>query len=109
MRDPAELLGERGPLSRRLARFTPRPQQQAMAAAVARTLRQGGMLVAEAGTGTGKTFAYLAPALEAGVKTVISTGTKALQDQLFHRDIPLLKEALSSPLRVALLKGRSNY
>lgn len=104
-----ELLGEHGPLARRLPRFTPRPQQQALAAAIARALRRGGMLVAEAGTGTGKTYAYLAPALDAGVKTVVSTGTKALQDQLFRRDIPLLKEALASPVRVALLKGRANY
>lgn len=108
--DPAaDLLGGRGPLAQRLARFTPRPQQQEMAAAVARTLRRGGMLVAEAGTGTGKTYAYLAPALAAGLKTVISTGTKALQDQLFHRDIPLVREALAAPVAVALLKGRANY
>ncbi len=105
----ADLLGGRGPLAQRLARFTPRPQQQEMAAAVARTLRRGGMLVAEAGTGTGKTYAYLAPALAAGRKTVISTGTKALQDQLFHRDIPLVREALAAPVTVALLKGRANY
>lgn len=105
----ADLLGGDGPLARRLPRFVPRPQQQEMAAAIGRALRRGGMLVAEAGTGTGKTYAYLAPALDAGVRTVISTGTKALQDQLFRRDLPLLREALASPVRVALLKGRSNY
>lgn len=105
----AELLGAQGPLSRSLSGFKPRRQQQEMADAVARTIDAGGMLVAEAGTGTGKTFAYLAPALASGRKTVVSTGTRALQDQLFHRDLPLLRKALNVPARVALLKGRANY
>ncbi|MDR2877449.1 MAG: ATP-dependent DNA helicase [Chromatiales bacterium] len=103
------LLGEHGPLAQRLPGFVPRLQQQEMADAIGRVLRRGGMLVAEAGTGTGKTYAYLVPALVAGMKTVVSTGTKALQDQLFHRDIPRLTRALASPVRVALLKGRANY
>lgn len=106
---PAELLGRDGPFARRIPHFAPRAQQQAMATAVAATLDDGGLLVAEAGTGTGKTFAYLAPVFQRAGKVVISTGTKALQDQLFQRDIPLVKQALASPLHVALLKGRANY
>jgi len=80
-----------------------------MAEAVARTIAEGGQLVAEAGTGTGKTFAYLAPALLSGGKVIVSTGTKTLQDQLFNRDLPLVRDALKVPVTVALLKGRSNY
>lgn len=106
---PGDLLGRDGPLARHLPHFRPRPQQQAMAHAVASVLARGDMLVAEAGTGTGKTFAYLVPVLASGRRTVISTGTHALQEQLFHRDIPLVREALGSPARVALLKGRSSY
>ncbi|MBK9131067.1 MAG: ATP-dependent DNA helicase [Gammaproteobacteria bacterium] len=105
----AELLGRDGPFAHRIPHFAPRAQQQAMAAAVAATLDAGGLLVAEAGTGTGKTFAYLAPVFQRAGKVVISTGTKALQDQLFQRDIPVVKQALASPLHVALLKGRANY
>src|SRR5690606_36822426 len=66
-------------------------------------------LLAEAGTGTGKTFAYLVPALLSGLKTIVSTGTKALQDQLFHRDLPAVRDALGVNPRIALLKGRANY
>ena len=80
-----------------------------MAEAVADTLRLPGQLVVEAGTGTGKTFAYLLPALQSGRKTIISTGTKALQDQLFHRDLPLISKAVGRPVTTALLKGRANY
>ncbi len=80
-----------------------------MAEAVADTLEQGGQLIAEAGTGTGKTFAYLVPALLSGQKIIISTGTRNLQDQLFLRDLPRLSEAMASPVQVALLKGRANY
>jgi ATP-dependent DNA helicase DinG len=106
---PAQLLGRDGPLARKIPHFAPRAQQQAMAEAVADTLHQGGVLVTEAGTGTGKTFAYLVPVFQRADKVVISTGTKALQDQLFQRDIPLVRAALASPLHVALLKGRANY
>ena len=67
------------------------------------------MLIAEAGTGTGKTFAYLVPALLSGGKVIVSTGTKTLQDQLFNRDIPTVRDALRAPVTVALLKGRANY
>ncbi|TMH62183.1 MAG: ATP-dependent DNA helicase [Betaproteobacteria bacterium] len=80
-----------------------------MAEAVAGAIGEGGQLVAEAGTGTGKTFAYLVPALLSGGKVIVSTGTKTLQDQLFSRDLPLVRDALKVPVTVALLKGRSNY
>lgn len=80
-----------------------------MAECVAAIIGSAGTLICEAGTGTGKTFAYLVPALLSGRKVLVSTGTKALQDQLFHRDLPLVREALSVPARVALLKGRANY
>ncbi|MEA3638975.1 MAG: ATP-dependent DNA helicase [Lamprobacter sp.] len=98
-----------GPLAERLQHFHPRPQQQAMAQSVAEILERGGALICEAGTGTGKTFAYLVPALLSGRKAVISTGTRNLQDQLFQRDIPLIRAALGAPIQVALLKGRGNY
>lgn len=109
MQTSAQLLGPGGPIADHLTGFTPRSQQQAMAAAVARTLGDGNILVCEAGTGTGKTLAYLAPALLHGDKVVISTGTRTLQDQLFHRDIPLVRKALGGHQRVAMLKGRANY
>ncbi len=80
-----------------------------MAAAIAATLADRSVLVAEAATGIGKTLAYLAPVLAGGLKTLISTGTRTLQDQLFRRDLPLAREALGSPAKIALLKGRSNY
>ena len=86
-----------------------RPQQLAMAEAVERAVANNGVLLAEAGTGTGKTLAYLIPALRSGGKVVISTGTKALQDQLFHRDLPAARRALKVPVKIALLKGRANY
>ncbi len=107
--DPAALLGPDGPIARALPGFCARPRQQAMAARVMETLESGGVLICEAGTGTGKTLAYLAPALAHGGKVVISTGTRTLQDQLFHRDLPLVRTALASPARVAMLKGRANY
>lgn len=103
------ILGPEGPFARHLPGFAPRPAQQGLATAVEDTLAAGGMLVAEAGTGTGKTFAYLVPALLSGRKVLVSTGTKNLQDQLFHRDLPVVREALGVPARVALLKGRGNY
>ncbi|MDH3747809.1 MAG: ATP-dependent DNA helicase, partial [Gammaproteobacteria bacterium] len=80
-----------------------------MAEAVAETITNTDKLVIEAGTGTGKTFAYLLPAMQSGQKTIISTGTKALQDQLFHRDLPLISKAIGQPCKTALLKGRANY
>ena len=80
-----------------------------MADAVARAIAERTPLVAEAGTGTGKTFAYLVPALLYGGKVIVSTGTKTLQDQLFQRDLPLVRAALGVPATLALLKGRANY
>ncbi len=105
----AEVLGPDGLLARSIDGFAYRSQQLDMAEAVADALEQGGTLIAEAGTGTGKTFAYLVPALLSGQKVIISTGTRNLQDQLFLRDLPRLREAMASPARVALLKGRANY
>ncbi|HEX2139102.1 MAG TPA: ATP-dependent DNA helicase [Woeseiaceae bacterium] len=97
------------PLEKWLPGFQPRAGQFAMAEAVAAALDARGKLVIEAGTGTGKTFAYLLPALLCGRKTIISTGTKALQDQLYHRDLPLVGKAVGRPVSTALLKGRANY
>ncbi|MFC4253569.1 ATP-dependent DNA helicase [Sinimarinibacterium flocculans] len=104
-----ELLGADGPLAQRIEGFAPRAAQQRMADAVAAALRDAETLAVEAGTGTGKTYAYLVPVLLSGMRTVISTGTRTLQDQLFHRDLPRVREALAAPVRVALLKGRGNY
>jgi len=105
----SELLSADGPLADRLPGFRQRKEQLALATAVDQTLSAGGTLVAEAGTGTGKTLAYLVPALISGRRTIISTGTKTLQDQLFFRDLPLAAEALGIPVQTALLKGRGNY
>ena len=104
-----EELGPGGRLAAAIPGFVHRPQQHEMALAVARAIEEKAVLLAEAGTGTGKTFAYLLPALLSGRKVIVSTGTKTLQDQLFHRDLPRLKEALKIPVRTALLKGRQNY
>ncbi|HEX5363234.1 MAG TPA: ATP-dependent DNA helicase [Gallionella sp.] len=100
---------EQSPLVTEVASFRPRAQQREMALAVAEAIRDNAILVAEAGTGTGKTFAYLVPALLNGGKVIISTGTKNLQDQLFQKDLPMVRDALRAPVSVALLKGRSNY
>ncbi|MFH2134325.1 MAG: ATP-dependent DNA helicase [Pseudomonadota bacterium] len=100
---------EQSPLSTEIASFRPREQQRDMAIAVAEAIRDNAILIAEAGTGTGKTFAYLVPALLNGGKVVVSTGTKNLQDQLFQKDLPMVRDALKAPVSVALLKGRSNY
>lgn len=105
----AEAFGEQGDLGRYRPGFRERPIQQAMARSVAETIATTGVLVAEAGTGTGKTYAYLVPALLAGGPVLISTGTRNLQDQLFRRDLPEVVRALRLPLQMALLKGRSNY
>jgi len=98
-----------GPLAARIPGYRPRAQQLEMAAAIEQAIERDGVLVAEAGTGTGKTFAYLVPALLSGGKVIVSTGTKTLQDQLFDRDLPAVREALASGASAALLKGRSNY
>jgi ATP-dependent DNA helicase DinG len=98
-----------GVLARATEHFSPRQGQTDMALAVADVLTDGGSLVVEAGTGVGKTFAYLVPALLSGERVLLSTATKALQDQLFARDLPRLVQALNLPIRLALLKGRSSY
>ena len=105
----SDCLGGDGVLAGEVPDFAARPQQQDMAVAVERALAHGEVLIVEAGTGTGKTFAYLVPALLSGRKVIISTGTRHLQDQLFHRDLPTVQSALAVPVNAALLKGRANY
>ncbi len=104
-----ESLGAAGPLAAHIHNYSVREPQQQMAAAVYDALQDTRTLIVEAGTGTGKTFAYLVPAILSGKKTIISTGTKTLQDQLFQRDLPLVQRALGLPLQTAMLKGRANY
>ncbi|HET8899517.1 MAG TPA: ATP-dependent DNA helicase, partial [Rhodanobacteraceae bacterium] len=103
------ILGAKGSFAREVPGFAPREVQQTMARAVAQAIDRAGTLVAEAGTGTGKTFAYLVPALVSGKRVIVSTGTKTLQDQLFHRDLPRVRQVLGVPLKASLLKGRANY
>ena len=107
--DIDRLFSALGPLAPSVGSFSPRRSQTEMAKSIAQAIVDQKTLIAEAGTGTGKTFAYLVPALLWGGKTIISTGTKNLQDQLFLRDIPTVRAALKAPVSVALLKGRSNY
>ena len=109
MSELTEFFGPASPLRHFLPGFQPRAGQAWMAEAVAEAIAGSDRLVVEAGTGTGKTFAYLIPALQSGRKTIISTGTKALQDQLYHRDLPLVGKAVGRPVTTALLKGRANY
>jgi len=105
----AQVLGEDGLLAQVIPGFAARQSQQRMAEAVEYALDHCTTLVCEAGTGTGKTFAYLVPALLSERKIILSTGTKTLQDQLFQRDLPTVRKALGKPVSVALLKGRANY
>ena len=107
--DLDHVFGPDGPLARALPGYAPRPGQSSMAHEVAAALTRREALIVEAGTGTGKTFAYLVPALLSGRRVILSTGTRALQDQLYHRDLPAISTALGRPVRVALLKGRANY
>ena len=107
--DYREIFGAAGPLARTLPQYAFRPEQATMATAVDAALTHLEPLIVEAGTGTGKTFAYLVPALLSGRSVIISTGTRTLQDQLFRRDVPLLARALGMPVKFALLKGRANY
>lgn len=104
-----EAFAAQGALSRAAEQFRPRSGQTEMAVEVARTIEAGGVLVVEAGTGVGKTFSYLVPALLSGERVLLSTATKTLQDQLYGRDLPRLVEALGLPVRTALLKGRGSY
>ena len=105
----AEALADGGALARAMPAFEPRPGQRRMAAAAARVLEGGGVLLAEAGTGTGKTLAYLVPAILSGRRVLVSTGTKNLQDQIFHKDLPDLRRALGVDFRATYMKGRGNY
>ena len=107
--DLTDIFAADGPLALALPGYGVREQQSAMAEHVAAALKGHETLVVEAGTGTGKTFAYLVPALVSGRRVILSTGTRALQDQLYHRDIPAVCAALGRPVRIALLKGRANY
>jgi ATP-dependent DNA helicase DinG len=104
-----QIFGEEGALGHAVGGYRPRHSQTQMAKAIALAISEQKTLIAEAGTGTGKTFAYLVPALLWGGKVIVSTGTKNLQDQLFLRDIPTVRKALNVPVSVALLKGRANY
>lgn len=105
----AEAFSPEGPLASGIPGYRLRAQQLEMAERIGAAMAGNRVLVAEAGTGTGKTFAYLVPALLSGGKVIVSTGTKNLQDQLFARDIPTVRKALGSPVKIALLKGRANY
>ncbi|MTC57377.1 MULTISPECIES: ATP-dependent DNA helicase [Providencia] len=98
-----------GFLAKTIPGFQPRAAQVTMSEAVSQSIEQQYVLVAEAGTGTGKTYAYLVPALRSGKKVIVSTGSKALQDQLYHRDLPSIIDAMNYQGKTALLKGRSNY
>ncbi len=109
MSELPQLFGPNGPFAKRIDGFRHRQSQIEMAEKIEAAIDRGSVLIAEAGTGTGKTFAYLVPALRSGGKVIISTGTKTLQDQLFHRDIPTVIAALGIPVSTALLKGRANY
>jgi ATP-dependent DNA helicase DinG len=106
---PADFFAPGGPLARVLPGYEERPAQRRLSEAVADVLEHGGLLLAEAGTGTGKTLAYLLPAVECERRVVISTGTKNLQEQLVQKDLPILAQALGRELRVAVMKGRANY
>jgi ATP-dependent DNA helicase DinG len=107
--DLGAIFSPEGLLAGNIPDYRSRTQQLEMAQAIAQAIKKQEILVAEAGTGTGKTFAYLVPALLSGGKVIVSTGTKTLQDQLFHRDIPTIRAALKIPVTIALLKGRANY
>jgi ATP-dependent DNA helicase DinG len=100
---------DEGPLARVVGGYEAREGQREMAAAVADVIENGGTLIAEAGTGTGKTLAYLIPAILSGQRVLVSTGTKNLQEQIFFKDLPSLREALNRPFSATLMKGRSNY
>src|SRR5262245_15048122 len=109
MQDFEEIFGAEGPLATAIPGFATRDEQIAMAEQVWQALRSQGRLIVEAGTGTGQTFGYLVPALLSGRRVIVSTGTRNLQDQLFHRDLPTVAGAIGRPAKVALLKGRANY
>ena len=103
------IFADKGALSRALDGYEPRAGQRRMSAEIASVIDEGGTLLAEAGTGTGKTLAYLVPAILSGRRVLISTGTKNLQEQIFFKDLPLLQKVLDVPFTATLMKGRSNY
>ncbi len=105
----AEVFADTGPLARAIDQFEPREGQREMARAVADVLMDGGVLLAEAGTGTGKTMAYLVPAILSGQRVLVSTGTKNLQEQIYFKDLPLLQNTLGVPFTATCMKGRTNY
>ncbi len=104
-----EIFSPDGPLAKAIGGYRVREQQVEMAERIAAAINSQSVFIAEAGTGTGKTFAYLVPALKSGGKVIVSTGTKTLQDQLFNKDLPMVRDALKAPVKIALLKGRANY
>lgn len=104
-----QVFSDEGPLARELPHFEPRDGQRLMAEAVASALDSGGVLLAEAGTGTGKTLAYLVPAILSGRRVLVSTGTKNLQEQIYFKDLPILERALGVPFTATYMKGRANY
>ncbi len=104
-----EIFSPDGPLARAISGYRIREQQLDMAERIAAAIKGCSVFIAEAGTGTGKTFAYLVPALQSNGKVIVSTGTKTLQDQLFNKDLPMVRDALKAPVKIALLKGRANY
>ena len=105
----ADVLGNHGPFADLKPGFRERAEQQSLATSIDQCIEEQNILVAEAGTGVGKTYAYLVPALTCGKRVIISTGTRHLQDQLFHTDLPVVRQALRQNPKVALLKGRANY
>ena len=105
----ASALSDNGALSKAMPAFEARPSQREMAKETAKILVDGGVLLAEAGTGTGKTLAYLVPAILSKQQVLISTGTKNLQDQIYYKDLPALREALDIDVRATYMKGRNNY
>ncbi|OUV63437.1 MAG: hypothetical protein CBC79_01850 [Gammaproteobacteria bacterium TMED119] len=107
--DAAQFFSAEGVLAQNIAGFKCRPQQVAMAESVERSIQDASTLVIEAGTGVGKTYAYLVPALQSGLKIIVSTGTRHLQDQLFYTDLPMLQKASAISIKAAILKGRANY
>ncbi len=110
MTDLADIFGSEGALARIVSGYSPRAAQIDMAEKIAAAIATRQNLIAEAGTGTGKTFAYLIPAILSGKKVIVSTGTKNLQDQLFNKDLPVIRKALSGKaFKASLLKGRANY
>jgi ATP-dependent DNA helicase DinG len=109
MTDIESFFSSDGSLSKVIPGYLPRTSQLDMAVSIAEAIEANHNLIAEAGTGTGKTFAYLVPAILSRKRVIISTGTKNLQDQLFNKDLPVVRKSIEVPFKSALLKGRANY